>query len=46
MEPIPAIDRRNVSVGQNDLPEGSRFLQKPYRPEQIVATLRELTGGG
>lgn len=35
-----------VGVGQNDLPEGSRFLQKPYRPEQIVATLRELTGGG
>lgn len=35
-----------VSVGKDDLPEGSRFLQKPYRPEQIVATLRELTGGG
>jgi CheY-like chemotaxis protein len=32
-----------VKVGTDDLPEGSRFLPKPYRPEQIVATLRELT---
>jgi CheY-like chemotaxis protein len=34
-----------VSVGEDDLPKGSRFLSKPYRPAQIVATLRELTGG-
>jgi CheY-like chemotaxis protein len=32
-----------VNVGSDDLPEGSRFLPKPYQPEQIVATLRELT---
>jgi two-component system, response regulator PdtaR len=32
-----------VSVRKDDLPEGSRFLPKPYRPEQIVAALRELT---
>src|SRR5471030_5770 len=32
-----------VSVGEDDLPKGSRFLTKPYRPEQIVATLREMT---
>jgi two-component system, response regulator PdtaR len=32
-----------VKVDTDDLPEGSRFLPKPYRPEQIVATLRELT---
>jgi CheY-like chemotaxis protein len=32
-----------VNVGKDDLPEGSRFLPKPYRPEQIVATLCELT---
>jgi CheY-like chemotaxis protein len=32
-----------VNVGKGDLPEGSRFLPKPYRPEQIVAALRELT---
>jgi CheY-like chemotaxis protein len=31
-----------VKVRTGDLPEGSRFLPKPYRPEQIVATLREL----
>ena len=30
-------------VGNDDLPEGSRFLPKPYRPEQLVAALRELT---
>ena len=34
-----------VMVGKDDLPEGGRFLTKPYRPAQIVATLRELTGG-
>jgi CheY-like chemotaxis protein len=32
-----------VNVANDDLPEGSRFLPKPYRPEQIVAELRELT---
>jgi CheY-like chemotaxis protein len=32
-----------VNVGKDDLPEGGRFVAKPYRPEYIVATLRELT---
>lgn len=32
-----------VKVGKDDLPEGSRFLSKPYGPEQIVRILRELT---
>jgi CheY-like chemotaxis protein len=32
-----------VNVGKDDLPEGGRFVPKPYHPEQIVATLRELT---
>jgi CheY-like chemotaxis protein len=32
-----------VNVEKDDLPEGSRFLPKPYRSEQIAATLRELT---
>jgi CheY-like chemotaxis protein len=34
-----------VRVGEADLPKGSRFLPKPYRPSQIIDTLRELTGG-
>ena len=32
-----------VDVRQDDLPEGGRFLPKPYSPEQIVRTLRELS---
>jgi two-component system, response regulator PdtaR len=32
-----------ISVRKDDLPEGSRFVPKPYRAEQIVATLRDLT---
>src|SRR5450631_2943383 len=32
-----------VDVRSDDLPEGGRFLPKPYSPEQIVRTLRELT---
>jgi CheY-like chemotaxis protein len=34
-----------VRVGEQDLPEGSRFVTKPYMAAEIVATLRELTGG-
>jgi len=33
-----------VMVGDDDLPDGSVFLPKPYRGAQVVATLRELTG--
>jgi two-component system, response regulator PdtaR len=32
-----------VDVRQDDLPDGGRFLPKPYSPEQIVRTLCELT---
>jgi CheY-like chemotaxis protein len=32
-----------VSVTPGDLPEGGRFLSKPYSPNQIVGVLRELT---
>ncbi len=32
-----------VDVRQDDLPEGGRFLPKPYSTAQIVGALRELT---
>jgi CheY-like chemotaxis protein len=33
-----------VDVGEKDLPEGGRFLGKPYSPEQLADVLRELIG--
>src|SRR3954469_7881136 len=33
-----------VDVAESDLPEGGRFLPKPYSPTQIAGLLRELTG--
>lgn len=33
----------HVKIGPGDLPQGSRFLQKPYTPVEIMQTLRELT---
>jgi CheY-like chemotaxis protein len=35
-----------VNVTEIDLPEGGRFLPKPYGPKEITGVLRELTGGG
>jgi CheY-like chemotaxis protein len=32
----------NVPI--SDLPEGGRFVPKPYHPEEIARTLRELVG--
>jgi CheY-like chemotaxis protein len=34
-----------VHVAETDLPEGGRFLPKPYSPLEIAGVLRELTGG-
>ena len=34
-----------VDVRTRDLPDGGRFLAKPYSPAQIIGTLRELTDG-
>ena len=31
-----------VNLRTDDLPEGGRFLPKPYGPEEIIGTLREL----
>jgi CheY-like chemotaxis protein len=36
----------HVGVAQTDLPEGGRFLPKPYSPGQVTDVLRELTAGG
>jgi len=35
-----------VHVTETDLPEGGRFLPKPYGANEIAGLLRELTGGG
>jgi CheY-like chemotaxis protein len=36
----------HVHVSERDLPEGGRFLAKPYSPVQVTGVLRELTGDG
>ena len=34
----------HLDIGENDLPEGGRFLRKPYSPTELHGLLRELTG--
>jgi CheY-like chemotaxis protein len=34
-----------VNVRETDLPEGGRFLPKPYSPMQVAGMLREMTSG-
>src|SRR6188768_4507352 len=34
----------HVNVAETDLPDGGRFLPKPYNPQQIAGLLRELIG--
>ncbi|MGB8398464.1 response regulator [Bradyrhizobium sp.] len=34
-----------VDVGEKDLPEGGRFLPKPYHANELAGLLQELTGG-
>src|ERR1700736_772617 len=36
----------HVDVAKTDLPEGGRFLAKPYSSMQVAGVLRELTNGG
>jgi CheY-like chemotaxis protein len=36
----------HVNVRENDLPEGGRFLPKPYSRREVTGVLRELTSGG
>ena len=35
----------HVEVSETDLPEGGRFLAKPYSSVQVAGVLRELTAG-
>jgi CheY-like chemotaxis protein len=35
----------HANVGETDLPEGGRFLPKPYSSTDVAGVLRELTGG-
>lgn len=35
----------HVNVAETDLPEGGRFLPKPYSPTQVTGMLREMTAG-
>jgi CheY-like chemotaxis protein len=43
--PIKIVATSGHPVGEPDLPEGGRFLPKPYSPRQVTGVLRELTGG-
>ena len=36
----------HVEVSETDLPEGGRFLAKPYSSVQVAGVLRELIAGG
>jgi CheY-like chemotaxis protein len=36
----------HLDIGESDLPEGGRFLPKPYSAGQVAGVLRELTSGG
>jgi len=44
--PIKIIATSGVHVGESDLPEGGRFLPKPYNSAQIAVVLRQLTVDG
>src|SRR6185436_7878828 len=36
----------HVDVAETDLPDGGRFLAKPYSPTDVAGVLRDVTGGG
>jgi CheY-like chemotaxis protein len=35
-----------VAIAETDLPEGGKFLPKPYSPTDVAGVLREVTDGG
>jgi CheY-like chemotaxis protein len=44
--PIKIIATSGLHVGESDLPEGGRFLPKPYSSAQIASMLRQLMVNG
>src|ERR1700720_2206479 len=36
----------HLHIGETDLPDGGRFLPKPYSPGQVTGVLRELISSG
>src|SRR6478735_4681958 len=43
--PIKIVATSGLDVGERELPEGGRFLPKPYSPMQVTGLLRELMSG-
>ena len=43
--PIKIVATSGLDVGERELPEGGRFLPKPYSPMQVTGLLRELMAG-
>jgi CheY-like chemotaxis protein len=43
--PIKIIATSGINVGETDLPEGGRFLPKPYSSSEITGMLQQLTAG-
>jgi CheY-like chemotaxis protein len=41
--PIKIVATSGSHLGKTDLPEGGRFLPKPYSPLQVTGVLHELT---
>src|SRR6202051_1989530 len=42
--PVKIVATSALDVRETELPEGGRFLPKPYSPFQVTGVLRELTG--
>ena len=43
--PIKIVATSGLEVGAADLPEGGRFVAKPYSPAEVTGVLWELSGG-
>ena len=41
----PVQTSGHVGIAATDLPEGGRFLPKPYGPTDVAGVLREVAGG-